>query len=111
MRGAAGLLPGGPFTGIVVTGLLVLTCIVLAIAFYKLFSKAGLPGVIGLLMLVPVVNLGVALYLAFVEWPVLAELKRVKLQLVSLMDRSQPQEESQQPVTISSAEPAVPAGA
>jgi len=83
MRGG-GFLPGGGLTGIVTTVLLVLTCIVLAISFYQLFRKAGFSGVIGLLMLVPVVNLGVALYLAFAEWPVLAELKRVKMQLGSL---------------------------
>jgi ABC-type spermidine/putrescine transport system permease subunit II len=55
------------------------TLIVLAIAFYRLYQKAGFSGAIGLLMLVPVVNLGVALYLAFAEWPVLTELARVKL--------------------------------
>lgn len=83
MRGG-GFLPGGGLTGIITTVLLVVTCIVLAISFYQLFRKAGFSGVIGLLMLVPVVNLGVALYLAFTEWPALAELKRVKLQLGSL---------------------------
>ena len=75
----AGMLPGGPVTSIVLIALFALTLIVLAVAFYKLFQKAGFSGVLGLLMLVPVVNLGVALYLAFAEWPVLTELARVKL--------------------------------
>jgi hypothetical protein len=90
MRGAGGLLPGGPVTSIVIAALLVLTCVVLAIAFYQLFRKAGMSGALGLLMLVPVVNLGVALYLAFVEWPIIAELSRLKLQLASLAEAVRP---------------------
>ena len=77
-RGGTGLL-GGPIASYVIIALFALTLIVLAIAFFKLYNKAGFSGAIGLLMLVPVVNLGVALYLAFAEWPVLAELARVKL--------------------------------
>ena len=82
-RGGMGFLPGGPMTSIVIIGLFVVTLIVLAIAFYKLFQKAGMSGALGLLMLVPVVNLGVALYLAFAEWPVLAEIARLKLVVAS----------------------------
>jgi ABC-type spermidine/putrescine transport system permease subunit II len=79
MGGRGGLLPGGPFASIFLVALFAVTLIVLAIAFYRLYQKAGFSGAIGLLMLVPVVNLGVALYLAFAEWPVMAELARVKL--------------------------------
>jgi ABC-type spermidine/putrescine transport system permease subunit II len=79
MGGRGGFLPGGPVTSVALFALFAVTLVVLAIVFYKLYQKAGLSGPIGLLMLVPVVNLGVALYLAFAEWPVLAELDRVKL--------------------------------
>ena len=79
-----GFLPGGPLASIFVVALFAVTLIVLAIAFYRLYQKAGFSGAIGLLMLVPVVNLGVALYLAFAEWPVLAELARVKLLAASV---------------------------
>ena len=82
-RGMMGILPGGPLTGVVSFALMVITLIVLAIAFYKLFEKAGFTPAIGLLMLVPVVNLGVALYLAFAEWPVHQELARTKLLVAS----------------------------
>ncbi|HEY5539943.1 MAG TPA: hypothetical protein VIL41_00640 [Coriobacteriia bacterium] len=51
-------------------------------------------------MLIPVVNLAVALYLAFAEWPVLAELVRVKLLAGSMT----------QPATAAPAAPAVPLG-
>lgn len=79
MAGRGGFLPGGPFASIFLVALFAVTLIVLAIAFYRLYQKAGFSGAIGLLMLVPVVNLGVALYLAFAEWPVLTDLARVKL--------------------------------
>ena len=79
MGGRGGLLPGGPLASIFLVALFAVTLIILAIAFYRLYEKAGFSGALGLLMLVPVVNLGVALYLAFAEWPVLAELARVKL--------------------------------
>jgi hypothetical protein len=79
MGGRRGFLPGGPVTSIVVVALFVITLVVLAIAFYKLFQKAGMNGALGLLMLVPVVNLGVALWFAFAEWPVLVELAHVKM--------------------------------
>jgi hypothetical protein len=49
----------------------------------RIFRKAGFAGALGLLMLVPVVNLFVALYLAFASWPVLAEIERLKLQIAS----------------------------
>jgi ABC-type spermidine/putrescine transport system permease subunit II len=74
-----GFLPGGPIGSFVIIALFAITLIVLAVAFYKLFQKAGYSGAIGLLMLVPVVNLGVALYLAFAEWPILTELTRLKM--------------------------------
>jgi len=78
-----GFLPGGPIASIVVIALFALTLVVLAIAFYQLFRKAGFSGAMGLLMLVPIVNLVVALYLAFASWPVLAEIDCLRLQLAS----------------------------
>jgi hypothetical protein len=46
----------------------------LVIVAWRIFHKAGFPGVLGLLMLVPVVNLGAMVYLAFAEWPALKRL-------------------------------------
>lgn len=56
------MLVGGPYMGIGMTALMVLTLVVLAIAFWQLLRKAGFTPAIGLLMLVPLVNLGVALW-------------------------------------------------
>jgi len=68
----------GPNGSIIMIGLLVLTYAVLAFAFWKFLSKAGLTPAIALLMLVPVVNLGVAVWAAFAEWPALREVARLK---------------------------------
>ena len=44
---------------------------VVVFAFWHIFKKAGLHGAWSLLMLVPLVNIGAVLYLAFAEWPAL----------------------------------------
>ena len=69
----------GPWGGIVALALLVVTYIVLAIAFWQFLKKAGLTPMVALLMLVPVVNLGVALWAAFTEWPVVNEVAHLRL--------------------------------
>ena len=74
---------GGPAISLILIGVLVLTLVVLAVAFWQLLRKAGLSPAIGLLALVPVLGLGVVLYAAFAEWPVLAELERLKMVVAS----------------------------
>ena len=107
-----GMLPGGPIASYVIVGLFVVTLIVLAIAFYKMFQKAGMAGGLGLLMLVPVVNLGVALYLAFAEWPVLAEVARLKLVAASVLPApaASAPADSADAAPPAGAEPALPVG-
>jgi hypothetical protein len=39
--------------------------------YFRIFSKAGFSGWLALLMLVPLVNVGMLLFLAFAEWPAL----------------------------------------
>jgi hypothetical protein len=46
-------------------------CIIPVIAFWKICAKAGFPGPLGLLMLVPIANIVLPLYLAFADWPAL----------------------------------------
>jgi hypothetical protein len=48
------------------------------IAFWKIFAKAGYPGALGLLLLVPLVNLVMFFFLAFSDWPVLKELEALR---------------------------------
>jgi len=48
--------------------------------FCKIFSKAGYSWALGLLMLVPIANIIMAFFLAFADWPVRKELRRLKQQ-------------------------------
>ena len=108
-----GMLPGGPTTSIVLIALFVVTLIVLTIAFYTMFQKAGMAGALGLLMLIPVLNLGVALYLAFAEWPVLAEVARLKLAAASVVSAraASASADGSDGAAPAGVEPALPVGA
>jgi hypothetical protein len=66
-----GFFPGGGVIG-VIFALLVIAVVVFA--FWQLFRKAGYHGALSLLMLVPVVNVGMLLFLALSEWPAHKEL-------------------------------------
>ncbi len=46
------------------------------VAFWKISAKAGFSGALGLLMLVPLGNVILPLFLAFAEWPAMKD-KRV----------------------------------
>ena len=49
-----------------------------ALIFCKIFSKAGYSWALGLLILVPIANIIMAFYLAFADWPVQKELRKLK---------------------------------
>jgi hypothetical protein len=51
------------------------------LVWWKIFSKAGYRGVLGLLMFVPLVNLFMLCLLAFGEWPIQRELAHTKRML------------------------------
>jgi hypothetical protein len=53
-------------------------CAIGLVPFYKIFSKAGYPGILCLTMIVPLLNIIMLLFLAFSEWPVLKELKALR---------------------------------
>lgn len=53
---------------------------IIPLAFWKICAKTGFPGVLGLLMLVPVANIILLLYLAFTDWPIQKELNQLKQQ-------------------------------
>ena len=58
---------------------LVLTVIQI-VAFCKIFSKAGYSWALGLLILVPIANIIMFLFLAFADWPVQRELRSYRRQ-------------------------------
>jgi hypothetical protein len=43
------------------------------IPFWKICQKAGFPGPLSLLMLVPIANIILPFYIAFAKWPVLKQ--------------------------------------
>jgi|SRR5436305_1290097 len=48
------------------------------VIYWKIFSKAGYSGALGLLMFVPIANIIVLCILAFGNWPVLQELNMLR---------------------------------
>ena len=48
-----------------------ITMVLPVIAFWQICSKAGFSGALGLLMLVPIANIILPLYIAFAQWPAL----------------------------------------
>jgi len=57
----------GEFISLLVAIILV---VAFAIAWMRIFSKAGYPAWCGLLMLVPPINVILILYFGFAEWPI-----------------------------------------
>ena len=45
---------------------------------WRMVAKTGNHGALALLFLIPLANIGLALYLAFTEWPIEQELKRLR---------------------------------
>jgi len=75
---------GAPVFTVLLTMFVVLVSLI-AIAikvliFCKIFGKAGYSWALGLLMLVPIANIIMAFFLAFADWPVRKELRRLKQQ-------------------------------
>jgi hypothetical protein len=54
---------GGVILGVVLT----------VIPWWKICTKAGFPGALALLMLVPIANLILPFYIAFADWPALRQ--------------------------------------
>ena len=71
-----------PIFVVVGVGLFGLICFILTIAvtwlYCKIFSKAGYCWALGLLTLVPIVNVIMLCILGIGDWPVLRELRRLK---------------------------------
>lgn len=70
-QGLAAALGAGLFIWVIIMLLMIVFAV---IVWWKIFSKAGYSGAMGLLMFVPVANLIVLCILAFGEWPILREL-------------------------------------
>jgi hypothetical protein len=66
--------------GGIIIYLIILAAIIVfaAIVYWKIFSKAGYSGALGLLMFVPIANIVVLCILAFGEWPIYRELNQLR---------------------------------
>lgn len=61
------------FGGVIGIFMLVFGCgmyVIPAVAFWRILSRVGHPGPMGLLCLIPIVNFGIMLWCAFGEWPI-----------------------------------------
>jgi len=54
-----------------VLGVAAIGALLTVIPFWKICTKAGFPGPLSLLMLVPVASIVLLFYIAFAQWPVL----------------------------------------
>ena len=48
---------------------LIIVGLIIVLPFWKIFTKAGFPGPLAVLMIVPLVNILMIFFLAFAEWP------------------------------------------
>lgn len=55
--------------------------ILVLVVWYQIFKKAGCEGWMAILMIVPLVNVIMMLVLAFGEWPIHQELRRLRAQV------------------------------
>ncbi len=62
------MMPGAPELLIVS-----IMSIIPVVAFWKICAKAGFPGALGILIIVPFANILLVLYLAFADWPALKQ--------------------------------------
>ena|SRR6266498_2465107 len=72
---------GGAIGLLFILGFTIIMIIVAVVIWWKIFSKAGYSGAMGLLMFIPIVNLIVLLILAFGEWPIQREVQMLRQQL------------------------------
>ena len=66
-------MPGVAELGIIVVIFIIagLGALLTVIPFWKICAKAGFPGPLALLMLVPIANIVLLFYIAFAQWPAL----------------------------------------
>lgn len=55
----------------VIIPFMLLGALITVIPFWKICAKAGFPGALSLLMLVPIANIILPFYIAFADWPAL----------------------------------------
>ncbi len=77
-----GTVNNGALAGIILSSVIFsLVAIIFAVVIYwRIFSKAGYSGALGILMLIPIVNIVMLCILAFGQWPIYKELNYLRQQ-------------------------------
>lgn len=57
---------------------LLIVAVLPAWLFWRIAAKAGYPGILGALMILPFLNILLIILAVFLEWPVEAEVKRLR---------------------------------
>ncbi len=68
----------GGVTALISLGIGLLMLFIAIFIWWRIFSKAGYSGALGLLMFVPLANLIMLLILAFGTWPIEEKLRRLR---------------------------------
>ena len=68
----------GPVLALIILAVSLLSIALTVLVWWRIFSKAGYSGALGLLILVPIANLIAMLVLAFSTWPIEEELRRLR---------------------------------
>jgi hypothetical protein len=58
---------------LVILAIVIIPIVITVIPYWKICTKAGFPGPLSLLMLVPIANIILLFYLAFADWPSLRQ--------------------------------------
>ena len=68
-----------------IIGIIMVASIIFSVIIYwRIFSKAGFSGALGLLMLVPIANIVMLCILAFAEWPIYQELNMLRQRVATM---------------------------
>lgn len=78
-----GTVNAGALTGIILSSVIfsLIFIVIFAVIYWRIFSKAGYSGALGLLMFVPIANIIVLCILAFGNWPIYKELNYLRQQV------------------------------
>jgi hypothetical protein len=58
---------------LLILGIVIIVATLVLVPYWRIFRKAGFPPGLGLLMIIPLVNLVMLYFLAFAEWPSLKQ--------------------------------------
>jgi len=58
--------------------ILIIGFVLFILPYCKIFAKAGFSRWLGLLMVIPIVNIGLLFFFAFTKWPIHNELENLK---------------------------------